>query len=166
MTLNQLFYSFGKFLLNNKPLLSLPVNSDLLKKFTDIIEEKFARIEEKSSVVQSENSILKERLFLRLVFTLLSTIENNSPELREVNRIIETNLFSFSRTRFKCLNSSVLPADCWLKSPVPADNRPLPDHLLQQERGLPECCRGESDLRLEATRGHPHPPLLLQRPLP
>ena len=95
MTLNQLFYSFGKFLLNNKPLLSLPVNSDLLKKFTDIIEEKFARIEEKSSVVQSENSILKERLFLRLVFTLLSTIENNSPELREVNRIIETNLFSF-----------------------------------------------------------------------
>ena len=127
-----------------------------MKKFTDILEEKFLRIEEKSSVPQTENSIFKERLFLRLIFTLLSTIENNSNELKEINRIIEMNLFSFARTRFKCLNSSVHPADCFISSPVSAHNSLLPHSLLPQKRGFLEHFRNQSDLRFQKTHRPSH----------
>lgn len=130
MTMNQLFYSFGKFLLSNKNDLQDKKKQDLLKKFTDIIEEKFVRIEEKSSIIQNENSLLKERLFLKLVFTFLSTIENKTPELKETNRIIETNLFNLGKARFKCLNSSIQAADCLIKSSIPSHNGILFDYFL------------------------------------
>lgn len=132
--MNQLFYSFGKFLLSNKTDLNEKKKQELLKKFTDIIEEKFARIEEKSSVVQNENHLWKERLFLKLIFSFLSTIENKIPELKETNRIVETNLFNLAKTRFKCLNSSTQTTDCLLRSPILIDYGLLLSHILQPKR--------------------------------
>ena len=112
MTLNQLFYSLGRFCLDLKNEKFDPKNGELIKTMLHILEEKFAKIEEKSTTMQSETSVLKERLFLSLVFTLLTVIEKTGQDLKDINRTIEVNLFSFAKTRFKCLNSSIQPIDC------------------------------------------------------
>lgn len=130
MTLNQFFYALAKYFISNRTRLAERQTADLLKKFVDLLEEKFARIEEKSTSAQSENSVARERLFLKLIFTFLSTIENKRPELRDLNRTLEMYLFSLARTRFKCLNSSVAPTDREITSAIPAHHSVLLSDVL------------------------------------
>lgn len=136
MTLNQFFYALAKYFISNRMRLAERQTADLLKKFVDLLEEKFARIEEKSTSAQSENSVARERLFLKLIFTFMSTIENKRPELRDLNRTLEMYLFSLARTRFKCLNSSVSATDCELTSAILADYSVLLGDVLRQTRGV------------------------------
>ena len=163
MTLNTLFDSLGKFCADPRLPEACKPRDDLARQVQNMVGERFARMEEKSSTAQSENSVLKERLFLRLLFTFLGEIGPSRDCLREVHRVVEMNLFSFAKTRFKCLNSAVGHVDCGLTSPAPAHRVLSPRQRLPPPRDLPQRGRGLPHLRGQEVRRAPDQAVLLQR---
>jgi hypothetical protein len=153
MTLNQLFDSFGKLCADISLNQKCKQRDELLRQLQNIVGEKFARMEEKSTSTQNENSVLKERLFLKLIFAFLNEISRNRDGLRDINRTIEMNLFSFAKTRFKCLNSTVNHIDCCFNSPTPADRFMVLDQHVPSTRNIFEHRRSFTHIRFQKVCG-------------
>ena len=122
--------SFSHYILKERvdPLPDFVKN---LRAFADILEEYFTQLEEKAHNLLTESLILKERLILKLVFTIFNTLGENVRNVKELDAVFSKNLYSLCQTKFKLINSSVALVDCELTRPLPVH------HVLPPRHGLP-----------------------------
>jgi hypothetical protein len=114
LSLNQFFASFSQYILKER----VDATPDFLKNlraFADILEEYFTHLEEKAHNLLTESLILKERLILKLIFTVLNTMGDKIRSIKELDIVFSKNLYSLCQTKFKLINASVSLVDCIIK---------------------------------------------------
>ena len=114
LSLNQFFGSFSHYILKER-VEGRPEYIKNLRAFADILDEYFAHLEEKAHNLLTESLILKERLILKLLFTVLNTLGEEIRMIKELDVVFSKNLYSLCQTKFKLINSSVSLVDCLLK---------------------------------------------------
>lgn len=97
---------------------------------SDVVEEYFVHLEEKTHNIQQESYILKERLISQLLYTVISGFGDELVNFKELNYIFETHLYNYINAKFKCVNSSFNLTDCEIISSLHVYRNSLPYPLL------------------------------------
>ncbi len=149
LSLNQFFASFSNFILKERAE-ATPELVKSLKAFADLLEEYFTHLEEKAHNLLTESLILKERLILKLVFTVLNTLGENIRSIKELDVVFAKSLYSLCQTKFKLINSSVSLVDCCLIRSLSLHSVLLFDHDIFEIRYFAERVRNLSTVQLQA----------------
>ena len=106
LALTQLFSAYSNFLCENDNFLKKEYNKNLIC-FSKILQEICLQLEEKvTKSVLNDSQIFKERLILKLIFSIYNTLKDKINKLEIINEIFKKNFYNFVKMKFKYFNNT------------------------------------------------------------